>query len=200
MLFLRIICCRSCLPACGGKRWERKGVLSLEFALSAVGAVVFLAAFFGVRQLKIPNPLAQIDLVSQKDIRLLVSFLPALRKLRFLPDLCRLLCLCKTNADDGARCGFCSTSGGAGERICFYARWSFYDQIWNGSLHVRRPWFACARVCYVRCVRRVCFHDCCGDCPCNTHGCSLAFLVMPTTAYSMTGLDEVDVKHATGMS
>ena len=27
----------------------------------------------------------------------------------------------------------------------------------------------------------------------------LAFLVMPTTAYSMTGLDEVDVKHATGI-
>ena len=103
---------------------ERKGVLSLEFALSAVGAVVFFA-FFVVRQLKIPNPLLKLTLFRKKTF----AFGVVLAGLAQIAVLARTFAgffvYAKRMRDDGARCGFCSTSGGAGERICFYARWSF---------------------------------------------------------------------------
>ena len=176
---------------------ERKGVLSLEFALSAVGAAVFLA-FFVVRQLKIPNPLLKLTLFRKKTFAFgvvlaglaqIAVLAGPLQASLFMQNECGMTALVA---------GFVLLPGALVNAFASTPAGAFYDKfgmapcmsVGLGLLALGSAMFvvfdesvSMIVVAIAHAIRMA----------------GLAFLVMPTTAYSMTGLDEVDVKHATGI-
>ena len=176
---------------------EREGLASLGFLLPAAGAVACLALFI-VRQLKIPNPLLKLRLFKRKTFALGV-ILAGLAQIAVLAGPLQASLFMQNECGNMALAvGFVLLPGALANAFVNTPAGSFYDRfgmvpcmsvglsllafgsgmfvVFDSSVSV--VWVAIAHA-----IRMI----------------GLAFLVMPTTAYCMTGLDDSETKHATAI-
>ena len=176
---------------------EREGLASLGFLLPAAGAVACLALFV-VRQLKIPNPLLKLRLFKRKTFALGV-ILAGLAQIAVLAGPLQASLFMQNECGNMALAvGFVLLPGALANAFANTPAGSFYDRfgmvpcmsvglsllaIGSGMFVAFDSSVSVVWVAIAHAIRMI----------------GLAFLVMPTTAYCMTGLDDSETKHATAI-
>lgn len=176
---------------------EREGLSSLGFLLPAAGAAVFLVLFV-LRQLKIPNPLLKLRLFKRKTFALGV-ILAGLAQIAVLAGPLQASLFMQNECGNMALAvGFVLLPGALANAFANTPAGSFYDRfgmvpcmsvglsllaIGSGMFVAFDSSVSVVWVAIAHAIRMI----------------GLAFLVMPTTAYCMTGLDDSETKHATAI-
>lgn len=176
---------------------ERTGVASLDFIIPAIGAVVLLV-LFARRQMHISNPLLRLKLFKRKSFALGV-ILAGLAQIAVLAGPLQASLFMQNECGISAfTVGFVLLPGALLNAFASTPAGSFYDRfgmvpcmsVGLGLLAVGSGMFvffdmevSVIAVAVAHAIRMA----------------GLAFLVMPTTAYSMEGLVGTDVAHATAI-